>query len=150
MTELKIFRSKFQSRRAQLKLYQTLIRLVLIYGSEVWTMTTEERNALWIFENKILRKIYGSVREEGRWRIRNKEGDREDVTWERFRKIYKIPLIWYGNFERTRNWRIYRTLCLPYDFIWSLYIDKFKLAELTKEREHCKFIPGLFVVGLNI
>ena len=41
-------------------------------------------------------------------------------------------------------------LSLPYDFIWPLYVDKFRLAEFTKEREHCKFIQGLFVVGLNI
>jgi hypothetical protein len=37
-------------------------------------MTTEERNALCIFENRILRKIYGYVEEEERWGIRtNKE-----------------------------------------------------------------------------
>jgi hypothetical protein len=31
-----------------------------------------------------------------------------------------------------------------------LFVDKFRVAELTKERERCKFIPGLFFVGLNI
>ena len=81
---------------------------------------------------------------------KNKQGDRGNVTWERLNKIYKFILIWYTDVERMQNWKIYRTLILPYDFICSLYVDKFRLTELTKEREHIKFIPGLFVVVLNI
>jgi len=34
---------------------------------------------------------------------KSKQGDRGDVTWEGFCKIYKIPLIWYGDVERRQN-----------------------------------------------
>ena len=47
----------------------TLVRPVVTYGSELWTLTMEEERALAAFERKILRKIYGPVRENELWRI---------------------------------------------------------------------------------
>jgi hypothetical protein len=47
---------------------------VLTDGSETWTMTTDETNALKIFDRKVVRKMYGPVKEGECWRIRtNKE-----------------------------------------------------------------------------
>jgi hypothetical protein len=40
-------------------------------------MNTEERNALRIVKRKILRKIYGYVKEEKRWRIRTNKAIEE-------------------------------------------------------------------------
>jgi hypothetical protein len=40
------------------------------YGSESWTLTMEEERALVVFERKILRRIYGPVKENESWRIR--------------------------------------------------------------------------------
>jgi hypothetical protein len=55
-------------------LYKTLIRTVLTYGSETWTLTKNSENALSTFERKILRIMYGPVQDNGQWRIRyNKE-----------------------------------------------------------------------------
>jgi hypothetical protein len=133
---------KFLSRRAQLK-----TRLVLIFRSEAWTRTKEYTMNIWkqdFKENIWVCKGRRTLENE------NKQGDRGNVTWERLYKIYKFTLICYGDVERMQNWRIYKMFLLPYDFIWPLYVDKFRLAELTIKREHCKFIPGLFVVGLNI
>jgi len=59
LSHVRFFRFKFLSPRAQFKIHRTVTRLVLIYVLEAWTMTTEERNALRIFERKILRKICG-------------------------------------------------------------------------------------------
>jgi hypothetical protein len=42
---------------------------VVTYGSESWTLTMEEERALAVFERKILRKIYGPVKENELWRI---------------------------------------------------------------------------------
>jgi hypothetical protein len=51
-----------------------LIRTVLSYGSENWTLSKNSENALSIFERKILRRMYGPVQDNGQWRIRyNKE-----------------------------------------------------------------------------
>jgi hypothetical protein len=41
---IKLFRSKFLSRNTKLKIYKSLIRPILSYGSEDSTMTLEEMN----------------------------------------------------------------------------------------------------------
>ena len=51
-------KSKIISRRSKLQIYKTLIRAVVTYGAETWTLTAEEENALRRFERKVLRKIY--------------------------------------------------------------------------------------------
>ena len=53
--------------------YRTLVRPVVTYGSESWTLTMEEERALAVFERKILRKIYGPVKENDLWRIRRND-----------------------------------------------------------------------------
>ena len=56
-----------------MQIYRTLVHPVVIYGSESWTLTMEEERTLAIFERKILRKIYGPVKENGLWRIRRND-----------------------------------------------------------------------------
>jgi hypothetical protein len=51
-------------------LYKTLIRPILMYGSESWPVSKQEENILQIFERKILRRIDGPINEVGMWRIR--------------------------------------------------------------------------------
>ncbi|PSN32641.1 hypothetical protein C0J52_13889 [Blattella germanica] len=41
-----------------------------MYGSECWVMTTREEQLLLRWERKILRKIFGAVRDQNGWRIR--------------------------------------------------------------------------------
>lgn len=48
----------------QTRLYKTLIRSVLKYGLETWSMTKADENYLIIFERKILRRIYDPTHEE--------------------------------------------------------------------------------------
>jgi hypothetical protein len=40
------------------------------YGTEIWTLTAAEENALRRLERKVLRKIYRPVVDKGLWRIR--------------------------------------------------------------------------------
>ena len=58
-----LFNSSLISRNSKLQIYRTLISPVVTYGSETWTLTMEEERALALFERKILRKIYGPVKE---------------------------------------------------------------------------------------
>jgi hypothetical protein len=67
-------RCKDIHKETKVMLYKTLIRTVLTYGSETWTLSKNSENALSTFERKILRRIYGPVQDNGQWRIRyNKE-----------------------------------------------------------------------------
>ena len=50
-----------------------MVRPVVTYGSESWTLTMEEERALGVFERKILRKIYGPVKKNELWRIRRND-----------------------------------------------------------------------------
>ena len=63
-----LFNSSLISRNSKLQIYRTLVRPVVIYGSESWTLTMEEERALAVFEREILRKIYGPVKENELWR----------------------------------------------------------------------------------
>jgi hypothetical protein len=47
----------------KLQIYRTLVRPVVTYGSESWTLTMEEERVLAVFEREILRKIDGQVKE---------------------------------------------------------------------------------------
>jgi hypothetical protein len=42
---------------------------VVLYGCETWSLTSREEHRLRVFENKVLRRIYGPKRgEHGSWR----------------------------------------------------------------------------------
>ena len=56
---------------SKLKIYRSLIRPVVTYGCEAWTLTNREEQHPRIFVRRILRKIFGPVQnEDGFWRIR--------------------------------------------------------------------------------
>jgi hypothetical protein len=50
-------------------LYTTVIRPIVTYGAESWTLKNEMERVLMTWERKILRKIYGPTYENGYWRI---------------------------------------------------------------------------------
>jgi len=53
-----------------IRLYRTLIKPTLCYGSVTWTLTQTSEQMLNTFERKILRRIYGLTRDGGCWRPR--------------------------------------------------------------------------------
>ena len=59
-----------------MKIYRTVILPVILYGCESWSTTLADKHKLRVFENKVLRKIYGPKRDEmtGEWRrLHNEE-----------------------------------------------------------------------------
>ncbi|KAJ4432424.1 hypothetical protein ANN_21043 [Periplaneta americana] len=65
-----ILKSNCVHKEPKLKIYKTIIRSILCYASETWTLSKETEAKLGIFERKILRSIFGSVQENMQWRIR--------------------------------------------------------------------------------
>jgi hypothetical protein len=57
------------SKNLKIKIYKTVILPVVLYGCETWSLTLGEEHRLRVFENSVLRKIFGPKREEdGSWR----------------------------------------------------------------------------------
>jgi len=66
---ISLFRNRLLSRATKIRLYKTLIRPVVTYGVETWTMTKKEEQDLLIFERKIFRRICGPRYEDGEWKV---------------------------------------------------------------------------------
>ena len=65
-----VFRSKQIHRNNKIRLYKTLIKPILCYGSVTWTLTQTAEHMRNTFESKILRRVYSLTQEEERWRPR--------------------------------------------------------------------------------
>jgi hypothetical protein len=62
-------------RNVNVKIYKSIILPVVLYGCEAWSLTLREDNRLRVFENRVLRRIFGPKRDEvtGEWRKLNNE-----------------------------------------------------------------------------
>ena len=68
--------SRLLSKNLETKIYRTVILPVVLYGCEAWSLTTREERKLRVFENMVLRRIFGLRRDEvtGEWRrLHNEE-----------------------------------------------------------------------------
>ncbi|CAI6370121.1 unnamed protein product [Macrosiphum euphorbiae] len=103
---IRILGSQSLSRDIKLQLYITLLRPIITYGAETWTLRKTEENKLIIFERKILRKIFGPVKDdetEG-WRIRkNKELEELFQKPNILNIIQSRRLQWAGHAWRSLN-----------------------------------------------
>jgi hypothetical protein len=52
------------SKNFNIKIYRTIILPVVLYGFETWSLTLRERRRLRVFENGVLRRIFGLKRGE--------------------------------------------------------------------------------------
>jgi len=62
--------SSLLSKDLKIKIYRTIILPVVLYGCETWSLTLREERRLRVFENRVLRKIFGPKSDEvkGEWR----------------------------------------------------------------------------------
>ena len=57
--------SRLLSKNLKIKIYRTVILPVVLYGCEAWSLTLrEERKLRRVFENMVLRRIFGPRRDE--------------------------------------------------------------------------------------
>jgi len=64
------------SRGLLFKIYRAIILPVVLYGCETWSLTLREERRLRVFENRVLRRVFGPKRDEvtGEWRkLHNEE-----------------------------------------------------------------------------
>jgi len=94
-----------------MKIYRTMIRPVVKYSPETWTLTAKDENNLHVFERQILTKIFGPVNIDNTWRIQNNmeiEKLIEGADIVRFIKVQRIK--WLGHIQRMDQARPTRKL----------------------------------------
>src|SRR5215469_11694499 len=78
--------SRLLSKNLKIKIYRTIILPVVLYGCETWSLTKREERRLSVFENRVLRRVFGPKRVEvtGEWRkLHNEE----------LKDLYSLPNI---------------------------------------------------------
>jgi len=69
-------------------IYRTIILPVVLYGCETWSLTLRKERRLRVFENRVLRRVFGHKWDEvtGEWRkLHNEE----------LRDLYSLPnIVW--------------------------------------------------------
>jgi len=72
----KLLSSRLPYKNLKIKIYRTIILPVVLYGCEAWSLTLREERKLKVFENMMLRRIFGPRSDEvvGEWRrLHNEE-----------------------------------------------------------------------------
>ena len=71
-----LFSSSLLSKKLKIKICRTIILPVVLYGCEIRSLTLREECRLRVFENMVLRRVFGPKRDEvaGEWRkLHNEE-----------------------------------------------------------------------------
>jgi hypothetical protein len=57
-------------KNLKIKIYKTIVSPAVLYGCETWSLTLRKEHKLWVFQNRVLRRIFGPKNEEvaGGWR----------------------------------------------------------------------------------
>jgi hypothetical protein len=52
------------SKSVKIRIYKSIILPAVLYGCETWSLTLREEHRLRVFENKVLRRIFGPKRDD--------------------------------------------------------------------------------------
>ena len=52
------------SKNLKIKIYRNIILPVVLYGCETWSLTLREERRLRVFENRVLRRVFRSKKDE--------------------------------------------------------------------------------------
>jgi len=59
-----LWSSRLLSKNVKIKIYRSIILPVVLYGCKGWSLTLREERKLRVFENMVLRRIFGPRRDE--------------------------------------------------------------------------------------
>jgi hypothetical protein len=76
---------------------RTIILPVVLYGCETWFLTSREEHRLRVFENRVLRRIFGPKRDHVR-------GDWRKLHYEKLHNLYSSPNIIRMTKSRRMRW----------------------------------------------
>jgi len=106
--------SKLLSKNLKIKIHRTIILPVVLYGCETWSLTLREEHRLRVFENRVLRRAFGTKRDEvrGEWRKLHNEELRNLYSLTNIVRVVKSRRMrWAGHVARMGEERgVYRVL----------------------------------------
>jgi hypothetical protein len=95
--------SHLLSRNVKVEIYKAIILPLVVYGCETWSLTLREEHRLRVFENRVLRGIFRSNRDEvtGDWRkLHNGELHNLYLPPDIIRQIKSRRMRWAGHVGR--------------------------------------------------
>jgi hypothetical protein len=101
------------SKNVEIIIYMTIILPVVLYGCETWSLTLRETHRLRVFEDRVLKRIFGPKRDEvtGRWRkLHNQELCDFYSSPSIIRMIKSRRMRWAGHVARMVKRNVYRLL----------------------------------------
>ena len=90
------FSSSLLSKNLKIKIYRSIILPVVLYGCETWPLTLREERRPRVFENRVLRRVFGPKNDEvtREWRKLHKE---------ELSDLYSLPnIVWVVKSTRMR------------------------------------------------
>jgi hypothetical protein len=106
--------SRLLSRNVKVKIYKTIILPVVLYGCKTWSLTLREEDRLRVFENRVLRRIFGPKRDEvtGEWRkLHSEELHNLYSSPDIIRQVKSRRMRWAGHVTRMGEERkVYKVL----------------------------------------
>jgi len=94
---------RYASKNLKIKIYRNITLPVVLYGCETWSLTLREKRKLRVFENMVLRRIFGTRRDEvkGEWmRLHNEELNDFYCSRSIVRVIKSRRMRWAGHVAR--------------------------------------------------
>jgi hypothetical protein len=90
------------SYTTKIRIYKTIILPLVLYGCETWPLTLREQQRLGLFENRVLRRIFGPRRDEvtGEWRKIHNEELRDLYSSPSIIRIMKARMRWTEHVAR--------------------------------------------------
>jgi hypothetical protein len=102
------------SKNVKVRIHKTRILPVVLYGCETWSLTVKEDHKLRVFDNRVLRRIFGPKRDRvtGGWgKLRNEELHNLYPSPSLIRIIRSRRIRWEGYVARKGEKRnVYRLL----------------------------------------
>ena len=79
-----------------------MILPVVLYGCETWSLTLREERRLRVFENRVLRRLFGPKRDKvtGEWRKLHNEELRDLYSLPNIVRVVKSRRMWAGHVAR--------------------------------------------------